>query len=123
MLALGILASLSVLVSGLPWIVSVPVAVIAAGQGVRLARRELLQPTRSLVIPITRTAATIDGEAMDDLQVRWRGPLAFLQWRDAGGDRQRLLGWPDNLAAAGRRELRLAMAARVPAQSPRSMAP
>lgn len=123
MLALGIFAALSLLVSELPWILSLPGAVVAAMQGGRLARRELLQPTRSLIIPMNQTAATIDGEVMDDLQVRWRGSLAFLQWRDARGDRQRLQGWPDNLDAAGRRELRLAMAARVPAQSSRSMAP
>jgi toxin CptA len=60
---------------------------------------------------------------MGDVQVQWRGPLAFLWWRDGKGRRQRLQGWPDNLAAAARRELRLAMAARVPARSPRSVAP
>jgi len=91
--------------------------------GAWLGRRELLRPSCSLVIPRGDSLATVDGASMADLQLQWRGPLAFLQWRDAHGRRERLHGWPDNLAADARRELRLAMAARSPAQSPRSVAP
>ena len=120
---LGILAAGSVLVSELPLSASIPLAVACFAHGVRLGRRELLRPARQLVIPGNASTATADGEAMADVLVLWRGPLAFLRWRDGDGRRQRLHGWPDNLAAAARRELRLAMAARAPARPPRSMAP
>lgn len=76
-----------------------------------------------LVIPPNDATATVDGLGMDDLEVHWRGPLAFLQWRQADGGTRRLQGWPDTLDAAARRELRLAMAARTSARPPRSMAP
>lgn len=122
LLALGWLAALAVLSAELPWWLSAPVALIAMVYGHWLARSELRRPTRCLVIPVSE-AATIDGQPMTDLELQWRGPLAFLQWRDASGRRWWLQGWPDALGAAARRELRLAMAARAPARSPRSMAP
>jgi toxin CptA len=122
LLALGLLAALAVISAELPWWLSAPVALIATAYGHWLARSELRRPTRCLVIPVNE-AATIDDQPMTDLELQWRGPLAFLQWRDASGRRRRLQGWPDVLGAAARRELRLAMAARAPARNPRSMAP
>jgi toxin CptA len=119
---LGALAAFAALVCELPWPVSLPIAAAAAFGGVELAERELLRPTLDLVIP-HHGDAMIDGVLVHELQVHWRGPLAFLQWRDAAGLRHRRQGWPDNLGAASRRELRLAMAARAPAHSPRSVAP
>jgi toxin CptA len=123
LILLGILAAVAAVVSELPWSVSLPLAALSAAHGAWLGRRELLRPACSLVIPCNDTVATVDGAAMGDLQLQWRGPLAFLQWREADGRHRRLQGWPDNLAADARRELRLAMAARAPAHSPRSMAP
>lgn len=120
---LGTLAAVSAVASELPASVSLPLAVLSMAYGIGLARRETLRPACSLVIPADDNAATVNGATVDDLQLQWRGPLAFLQWRDADGRRQRLQGWPDNLDARARRELRLAVAARVPAGSPRSMAP
>jgi len=119
---LGMLAAFAVLACELPWLVSLPIAASALVSGVRLARRELQRPTLELVIP-NGNAATIDGMLVNDLQVHWRGSLAFLQWRDAAGRRQRRQGWPDDLDPAARRELRLATATRTPAHSPRSVAP
>jgi toxin CptA len=123
LILLGFLGGVSAVASELPLLISLPLAGASLARGTWLARLELSQPPRSLVIPLNGTVATIDGEAMSSLQLQWRGPLAFLQWRDANGRRQRLQGWPDNLAADARRELRLAMAARSPAHTPRSMAP
>lgn len=119
---LGMLAAFAVLACELPWLVSLPIATSALVSGAWLARRELLRSALDLVIP-NGNAATIDGMPVNDLQVHWRGSLAFLQWCDAAGRRQRRQGWPDNLGPAARRELRLAMAARAPAHSPRSVAP
>jgi toxin CptA len=120
---LGVLAAVAVCASELPWPVSFSLAIASITHGGWLARRELCRPDCGLVIPPGQPDATIDGEAMIDLQLQWRGPLAFLQWRDATGRRRRLQGWPDTLDASARRELRLAMAARIPARPPRSMAP
>ena len=122
-LVLGILAAVAAIASELPWPVSLPLAIASLVHGARLAMRELLRPVANLVIPPGEADATLDGEAMIDLLVQWRGPLAFLRWRGAAGGVHRLQGWPDNFDAAARRELRLAMAARVPARSPRSVAP
>lgn len=119
---LGLSAAFAVMVAELPWWLSIPAAVIAAAYGYWLARSELRRPAHCLVIPVNE-AATIDDQPMTDLELQWRGPLAFLQWRDASGRRQRLQGWPDTLDSKARRELRLAMAARPPARSPGSVAP
>jgi toxin CptA len=121
--ALGILAAVAAIASELPWPVSFPLAIASVAHGTWLAMRELLQPAANLVIPPGEADATLDGEAMIDLRVQWRGPLTILRWRSAAGGHHRLQGWPDNLDAAARRELRLAMADRVPARSPRSVAP
>lgn len=39
----------------------------------------------------------VDGLPVDALDLHWRGPLAFLRYRDATGRRQRLAWWPDTL--------------------------
>lgn len=120
---LGVLAAIAVIASELPWMVAVALACVALAHGEWLARRESRCVVSEIVIPPSEAAATIDGSPMQDLHVQWRGPLAFLHWRDEEGRRRYLQGWPDNLPLAGRRELRLAMAARAPAHSPRSVAP
>ena len=114
---LGVLAAIAVIASELPWIVVVAPACAAIVYGEWLARREGRRVVSEIVIQPNEAGATIDGSPMQDLRV------AFLQWRDECGRRRYLQGWPDNLAPADRRELRLAMAARAPAHSPRSVAP
>jgi toxin CptA len=120
---LGILAGIAVIESELPGGISMPLAIAAFAYGSWLTRRELRRPARSLVIPANQSAATVDGHPVSDLQLQWRGPLAFLQWRDGDGRCRRLQAWPDSLAPAARRELRLAMANRLPLRAPRSVAP
>ncbi|GAB3385214.1 hypothetical protein [Lysobacter fragariae] len=119
---LGILAGASVLASELMPL-SVPLAVGAVAHGAWLARRELRRPVHGLVIALNDTTATCDGIDMTDLQIQWRGPLAFLRWRDAQGQRRHLHGGPGNLDATARRELRLAMAARAPFRAAARVAP
>ena len=120
---MGLLSGFAVIASEVPMCVSIPLALFATGYGLCSALGELRRPTHGLVIPLNDMAATIDGAEMNDFQVVWRGPLAFLQWLGADGRRHRLQGWPDSLDSAARRELRLATAARTPARSPRSVAP
>jgi toxin CptA len=120
---LGLLAAGSVIASEIPRLAAWPLALAAAAHGAFLARRELHRPSCSLVIPMGDAPATVDGESMNDLMVQWRGPLAFLHWRDPDGRPRRMHGWPDSLPAPARRELRLALIARTAAPPAVSMAP
>lgn len=104
-------------------LLAIPLAAAAVLQGVGLARREARRPVLLLVIPHDEVPASIDGVALRDLRIAWRGPLAFLDWREADGTRRHLSAWPDNLDSSKRRELRLAMAMRLPAHVSRSVAP
>ena len=107
--SLVLLAPFSLLASDLPRAVAWPFALAAMGWAIFDARRYRTLPARQLVIPAGRGVATCDGERIDALQIRWRGPLAFPHWRDPRGRRQRASWWPDTLPAGMRRELRLAM--------------
>lgn len=84
--------------------------------------REAKQPIWPVVID-SDGVATIDGEVVDALRVDWRGPLAFVVWRDADGRMRRRSLWPDALSATQRRELRLAVRSGGDVQPPPSMAP
>ena len=123
LLMLGLLAAVAVLAAEVPAVVAWPAAVAVVGCGHRLAVRELRRPARTLVIPAGDSAVLVDGAPADDFTVRWRGPLAFAQWRDARGRRERIAFWPDACSTALRRELRLAMIGRTAARSAGSMAP
>jgi len=106
LIALGLLADLSLLASDLPPACVWPAALVAPAWGFWLARRE----RRRAPIRLTWRAdgvLFVDGERVERPRLQWRGPLAFLDWRESG--KARRLAWlPDTLPAAGRRELRLA---------------
>jgi len=106
---LGVLGAVSVLVSEMPRPFAWPVGIVALGYGVWLARREGRKPHLAFWFPGNERASTVDGEPMHEVGLRWRGPLAFLRWRErAGGPWGHAAWWPDTLPAAQRRELRLA---------------
>jgi toxin CptA len=110
---LSIAAPIAVLASGLPRGVAWPLAAAAAFQGLGAFARERRRVPRSLSFtPDGRLM--VDGTEAGHVRLQWRGPLAFLSWRDATGRRQRLAWWPDTLPSRRRRELRLA-AGRLPA--------
>ena len=123
LILLGALGAGSVLLSEMPRLAAVPLACLALGHGLVLARREVRGAVRSLVVPHGAAAPTLDGAELAELEVHWRGPLATLAWRDPDGRRRRLHGWPDTLRRPARRELRLALAARGPARVSASVAP
>ena len=79
LLALGLLSGFAVIASEVPVYVSIPLALFATAYGLWSALRELRRPAQGLVIPLNDMAATVDGAEMNDFQVQWRGPLAFLQ--------------------------------------------
>lgn len=123
LLALALLAPLAILQSALPWGLAWPAAAAALAYGAWLARRACLQPMQDLVVPTGVDPVTLDGRVLDDVRVQWRGPLAFLRWRDDAGRTRHLAWWPDTLPARHRRELKLAMQARKAARPHGSMAP
>lgn len=123
LLALGLLAAAAILGSAIPAAAAWPSALLVSGYGGWLGRRELRRPVRGLVIADGAGAVIVDGVAVAGFSVQWRGPLAFVHWRDASGSRRRLQFGPDTLDLAARRELRLAMITRGAAPAAGSMAP
>jgi toxin CptA len=122
-LLLALLAPCAVLGSEMPRMAAWLLAGIACAYGLWLARREACKPPRQLLWPTGDAPVTLDGEPLQQAELHWRGPLAFLHWRGHGGRGGRLDWWPDTLPAAQRRELRLAARARATAQPAASMAP
>ena len=120
-LLLGMLAGVALLTCELPSRWGMPAAFLVLAYGALLAKREASKPVRNLVV--TGAGASLDGQALHDLVVRWRGPLAFVQARDNEGRRLRLSWWPDTLPQMRRRELRLALAVQAAASSVPEMAP
>lgn len=122
LIVLALLAPCSLLASDLPPIAALPLALLAGGRGVREVHLHRSQPPRALVIPAGAGEARCDELPMASLRVRWRGPLAFLRWRDPDGRARRLVFWRDTLPAAARRELKLALQQREAAGGGASMA-
>ena len=123
LIALGLLAACSLLASEMPRAMAWPLAVVAAGYGGWLARREHCRPPRQLLWPAIAMPVMLDGEPLEHVQLQWRGPLAFLRWRASHGRGGNLDWWPDTLPAVQRRELRLAVERRPDALQAASMAP
>lgn len=120
---LGALGACSALASELPRGAAWLLAAAAVAYAALLCARHL----RTTGVAVTwngRTGtATIDGVAAQEASLRWRGPIAFLHWRDGARRRRCLVFWPDVLDPGRRRELRLATGpAHASPRSP-SMAP
>ena len=116
------LAAISVLACEMPRIVAWPLAFAALAHGEASARRVRRQAPRQLSwAPGGRPH--LDGQRLDDAEVHWRGPLAFLIGRTAQEGVVRLAWWPDTLPADARRELRLVASVPTDPASTRSVAP
>lgn len=112
LVALGLMAGASVLLTPLPPLAKAAGALLAAVHGVRLARREWGRAPLSLDWPGGDQPAWLTGregvQRLDGVALRRRGPLATLSGTDASGRRRHLAWWPDTLAPASRRQLTLA---------------
>lgn len=105
LLALTLLAPVSLMLSDLPhW----PAGLLAAGAATHGLHRVHLELRRPAVHFRFRADGTVHvgGQPVERLELAWRGPLACLRWIERGRWR-RLVVWPDVLGPAGRRELRL----------------
>ncbi len=120
--SLVVLGPLSLLASDLPRGWAWPLALLAMAWAALDANRYRLRPRLALLIPAGRGQARCNGGNIIALRVEWRGPLAFLSWRDSTGCVQRASFWPDTLDSCHRRELRLAVMRMDPARDVASMA-
>src|SRR3546814_6022661 len=73
----------------MPRIAAWPLALSALAHGGWLAWREARAVRGELVIAGEGGRASVDGRVVEDLLVRWRGPIAFVEWRDGDGRRRR----------------------------------
>jgi toxin CptA len=87
-----------------------PLAGLALGYGGWLACREARISGCWFVWPGgDQGPITLDGRDVKEMSLHWRGPLAFVRFRDAHGRIRHLSWWPDTLETRMRRELRLAL--------------
>jgi toxin CptA len=119
---IGLSGALAALGSGMPRVFAWPLAVGAASRGIWLALGRWGRSRCEVVWP-PDAKPTIDGHVLQHAKLHWRGPLAFLDWRDDLGRRHHLAWWPDTLSPQARRELRLAAASHDSTPSRTSMAP
>ncbi len=122
LLALAVLAPLAVLASELARPAAWLLAAAALVHGLHLAWREWRRPAASVLFTADGRVLVGETEA-DDVRLHWRGPLAFMAWRDPTGRRMRLAWWPDTLPSQWRRELRLAADRSCTARRRPSVAP
>ncbi len=120
--SLVVLGPVSLLASDLHRGWAWPLALLALWWAAFDANRYRRQSSLQLMIPAGKGQARCNGEGIDGLRVDWRGPLAFLSWRVAGGSVQRASFWPDTLDSCQRRELRLAVMRMDSARDVASMA-
>jgi toxin CptA len=119
---LGLLAGLSTLASEMPRALAWAMAMLAMAYAGWLARRYRRLAPRRLAWLAGRPPE-LDGTALQQATLEWRGPLAFLRWRDAEDRARRLAWWPDTLPRAARRELRLVAEVAPHGPSAPAMAP
>jgi toxin CptA len=108
LVGLGLLAGWAVLASEMPRGAAACLAAAALLHGLRSAARECGRAPVQIAWHGARGIASVDGVAVQGAELHWRGPLAFLRWRDRQGHTHRLAFWPDTLDRQQRRALRLA---------------
>ena len=123
LLLLGLLAAFSILASDIPWSAAWMLGTAVMLHAANLAMRESRSPARLLMFPGTELPVMVDGAPVEQVDVQWRGPLAFVSWRGRDGRRMRLCWWPDTLPPAHRRELRLAAGSLQASRHALAMAP
>lgn len=122
LIALGLVAGLSVLASGVARGLAWPAALLAPAWGIWLARCEWMRDPIHLHWRADGLLF-VGGIRAQRATLQWRGPMAFLAWEASDGRRRRLVWWPDTLSPGKRRELRLAAAAADASRAQGPMAP
>ena len=94
--------------SEIPLPLAAPLAILVFVHGLRTLQRYRATPSARFAWLENGAVVTCEGNPIRAATLEWRGPLAFLRWRDAQGRIQRRAWWPDTLPPDRRRELRLA---------------
>ena len=105
---LAVLAVVSVLASEMPRLAAWPFVFAVVLYATLQVRRYRSMLSHEFVFPGNDLAVLLDGLPIDAVEVQWRGPLAFVTWKDRKGKSRRRSWWPDTLPPSSRRELRLA---------------
>jgi hypothetical protein len=114
---LGALGALSLSLSAAPAWAAWPLAVASLAEGLRLARREGARAPVALRFAAdgsVRLGYGVGASRLVAVRVRVQGRFAWLAGRDGRGRAVRLAWWPDTLAPADARILRLAAAGAFP---------
>src|SRR5690606_20350707 len=85
---------------------AIPAAIAVLAGAIAVLRREACRD--AVLVELSADTVAVDGSAVASLSVAWRGPLAFMRWREPSGRTRRLVWWPDVLSTEARRRLRLA---------------
>lgn len=105
--ALAVLAPICLLASAMPRGLAWPLALVVCVFALR--ERRAYRKLKPLHLHVRAEGPLqVEGAAHARWRLRWRGPFAFIEWKDEAGRRQALAFWPDTLDAATRRELKLA---------------
>lgn len=96
----------ALLLSGLPPATAIPAAIALLARAIAVLRREACRD--AVLVELSADTVSVDGAEVASLSVAWRGPLAFMRWREPSGRTRRLVWWPDVLSTEARRRLRLA---------------
>ncbi|PNS07810.1 hypothetical protein Lysil_1986 [Lysobacter silvestris] len=113
------LAAIAALMSALPWMMKLPLAVIVLAYTAWLERRERTRPIRWLDVD---GDPLLDGVALRDARIEVHGPWLTLVRKDARG-RWRRETWWHGMDAVNRRRLRLAVSGDRHMLSPPMLAP
>lgn len=111
-----LLVPVCLLASAMPRPIAWPAAVAAALIAYRQYEHYRRLPKSRLRV-CAEGPLQLEGVSYAHWKLHWRGPLAFIHWRDERGRLHARSFWPDTLPPALRRELRLATPA-VAAVSP-----
>ncbi|WP_233348393.1 hypothetical protein [Luteimonas sp. MC1572] len=122
LILLSALAASALPASGLPAPLAWMLVPVVLACGLASARRHWRMPSGMVAIDAQRRVL-VDGVAVAQPRLHWRGPLAVLSWRDVRGRTRHRTWWPDTLPPARRRELRLAADNLIPARATPQMAP
>lgn len=122
-MGLGLLGACSVLASEMPRAAAWLIAAAAIVYAVLLSDRHLRLESVPVVWNGRTGTATIDGVETGEASLQWRGPIAFLHWRDGARRRRCLAFWAHILDPKARRELRLAAGPAAASRRESSMAP
>ncbi len=122
LLALGLLAALSLWLSDLPWWPAIAAGIVSVVAAIHVAQKESVRPACSITWQAGTDTASVNfagrTESWSSPKANFRGAIAAFTGVDESGRRRRLLWWPDTLDARERRRFRLVASEAVHEKAP-----